>query len=313
MSSAIEGTRAQTPFPACETIGFSLQMSTVYLMHLKAVSQHCQRAHGISYDDFTILLALAEVDPAGAQTADLCDYLMLRERPVWSSLGKLESLGLVRRRASNHDARFSMAALSEQGQTFVGMCAASTQEQLRSLFWGALPATELHEAIHEATRESLDHLRGHPSSIRTSESVGRDVLLDSYVFWRVEVTLWRRLVRAEGGMSFGDYRVLRCVDEGGIMSPNAISQVLLMAKSHVSSHRGYLVERGYLQQVPNPLDARGVLVEVTPQGRRALEPLTAALDEQTRQAHFSTSPTAALVTEAWIFRMHANLKSHHAR
>ena len=292
-----------------ETVGFSLQMSTVYLTHLKKIAMFCSREHGISYDDFTILLALTEAPSGEASTDDLCDYLILQRRPVWASCIKLEDRGLIRRQASEYDARFSIASLTDAGKTLADTCATGAQELLRSLFWGTLPSEELHNAIHDATRESLDALRGHPASIRTHVAKGKDVLLDSYVFWRVEVTRWRELARAIGNMSFGGYRVLRCIDEGGIMTPNAVAQVLLMAKSHVSAHRAALVERGYVHQVPNPLDARSLLVETTPLGKRALAPLTSALDEQTRCAHFSTSPSAALVTEAWIFRMHANLKT----
>jgi DNA-binding MarR family transcriptional regulator len=93
---------------------------------------------------------------------------------------------------------------------------------------------------------------------------------------RVLVRLARVMERAETDLSLAHYRLLTLVEAEGSRS-SSLAAGLSLTKPTVSVAVDALRGRGLLRRVPDPSDRRAVRLELTDQGRRALEDAEAAL------------------------------------
>lgn len=74
--------------------------------------------------------------------------------------------------------------------------------------------------------------------------------------------------------------------EGKQSTPGALARDLELSSGAVTSRLDRLESHGFVRRVPDPSDRRGVLVELTPEGRRAWE---SAIEVQGRKEAFFAS------------------------
>lgn len=70
------------------------------------------------------------------------------------------------------------------------------------------------------------------------------------------------------GISFGDFAVLRVLDTDGPASPTRLADVVVRTTGGMTKTVDRLERGGLVRRTPDPADRRGVLVRLTPKGRR---------------------------------------------
>ncbi len=95
-------------------------------------------------------------------------------------------------------------------------------------------------------------------------------------FRRLLVALPARTARdltAESGLSSADYEVLSTLSEkdGHRWSLKDLAAKMEWTRSRLSHHTARMQERGLVGREPDPADARGCILHLTPDGLRALE------------------------------------------
>ncbi len=73
------------------------------------------------------------------------------------------------------------------------------------------------------------------------------------------------------GISFGDFAVLRVLDlagPSGSMSPSRLAETVVRTTGGMTKTIDRLERLGHVSRRPDPTDRRGVLVRLTPKGRR---------------------------------------------
>ena len=89
--------------------------------------------------------------------------------------------------------------------------------------------------------------------------------------------------------TLADWGVLTALSlrkEGKLSSPGALARDLELSSGAVTSRLDRLESEGFLRRLPDPGDRRGVLVELTPEGRAAWE---SAIEVQGRKESFFAS------------------------
>jgi DNA-binding MarR family transcriptional regulator len=95
-------------------------------------------------------------------------------------------------------------------------------------------------------------------------------------FRRMLVALPARTARdptADSGLSSADYEVLSTLSEkdGHRWSLKDLAAKMEWTRSRLSHHTARMQERGLVGREPDPADARGCILHLTPDGLRALE------------------------------------------
>jgi len=67
--------------------------------------------------------------------------------------------------------------------------------------------------------------------------------------------------------------VLSALADAGPLSPSELSDRLIVTRATMTGLLDSLERRGHLRRVPHPSDRRSILVEITPQGRKAADEL----------------------------------------
>jgi DNA-binding MarR family transcriptional regulator len=81
------------------------------------------------------------------------------------------------------------------------------------------------------------------------------------------------------GISFGDYAVLRLLEdppEGVPLSPTRLAEMVVRTTGGMTKSLDRLERQGLVRRRRDPADGRGVLVSLTPKGRRVAEEASAA-------------------------------------
>ncbi len=101
-----------------------------------------------------------------------------------------------------------------------------------------------------------------------------------------EQTSWRAYLRANReldvaldrdlqavGVSISEYELLSMLSEapGGRLRMSALAGLIVQSRSRVTHTAARLERRGWVRRTPAPDDGRGVLLELTDEGRRAVE------------------------------------------
>jgi DNA-binding MarR family transcriptional regulator len=75
----------------------------------------------------------------------------------------------------------------------------------------------------------------------------------------------------ELGLAMGELKVLLCVNRSGRRGPGEIAQHLLVSTGTMTNRLDKLEVAGLVKRLPDPEDRRGVLIELTPDGRATLD------------------------------------------
>lgn len=102
---------------------------------------------------------------------------------------------------------------------------------------------------------------------------------DEQQTWQAFIRLRQRLDAAlsaglaQDGLSTADYELLVPLSAapGGCLRAKELAAEVCWEKSRLSKHLARMAARGLVDRRPAEDDARGILVELTPQGRKVLE------------------------------------------
>lgn len=101
------------------------------------------------------------------------------------------------------------------------------------------------------------------------------------------------------GLNRGDVGVLSAIRVAGPpqrLSPTELFKGLMLSSAGMTGRIDRLEKRGLVKRIPDPTDRRGVLIELTRDGRKVLEEAVAANTKAERQLldHLSPKEMAAL-------------------
>lgn len=108
-------------------------------------------------------------------------------------------------------------------------------------------------------------------------------------------------VHHQGEMSGGRRAILRTLDETGAQTVPQISRARAVSRQHVQALINELVEEGYLEFAENPAHKRSPFVQLTNQGKRAVD----AMNRREQKLHLKMRnevPDAELLAAARILR-----------
>ncbi|WP_067479467.1 MarR family winged helix-turn-helix transcriptional regulator [Nocardia amamiensis] len=102
---------------------------------------------------------------------------------------------------------------------------------------------------------------------------------DEQATWQAYVRLRQRLDGAisaglaEDGLSLADYELMVALSAapGGCLRAKELATEVCWEKSRLSKHLARMDARGLVERRPAEQDARGIIVQLTPEGRAALE------------------------------------------
>lgn len=102
--------------------------------------------------------------------------------------------------------------------------------------------------------------------------------LASYLAGSVARVGHASLVAALGGhgLRLPQYAVLAALHDFGALAPHELATRLHTDRSHISTYLEALVDRGYVQRIPDPADRRRQTVTLTSHGATAFAELQAA-------------------------------------
>jgi DNA-binding MarR family transcriptional regulator len=98
-------------------------------------------------------------------------------------------------------------------------------------------------------------------------------------------------VRAHGFTVYGDYAVGAAIRRaGGQMSPSELARELLVTRAGITGRLDRLEHAGFVDRVPSERDARQLVVQLTPLGRRRVDAAFATLQTQRSEVFASLTP-----------------------
>lgn len=114
-----------------------------------------------------------------------------------------------------------------------------------------------------------------------------------------------RELSSSSDLSLQDYGVLVVLSEQaeGRMRAFELGRELGWEKSRVSHHIGRMEKRSLVSRQPCPSDKRGLIVAITPEGRRVLEAAAPAHVEQVRRAFINLLTPAQIASITDITRI----------
>lgn len=98
------------------------------------------------------------------------------------------------------------------------------------------------------------------------------------------------VLRAEHGITFGDYRYLATLAELDRPDITELARCLMLTRAAVSKHLPALEGRGWVERSADPAHARRVVVGLTPAGVRVVEEAGGRLDADFAAAFTSGHP-----------------------
>ncbi len=143
-------------------------------------------------------------------------------------------------------------------------------------------------------RDHIDHLLARLDAADARLDLEVEGIVDRIgsINKRVHTALKETLV--DYGITPEEWGVLTSLSlrrEGKLTSPGALARDLELSSTAITSRLDRLEARGFVRRLPDPDDRRGVLVELTPEGRAAWE---SAIEVQGRkEAFFASALTAA--------------------
>nr|WP_284289591.1 MarR family transcriptional regulator [Angustibacter aerolatus] len=127
--------------------------------------------HGLSHTEYEILVRLSESPGRTLRMSDLASSVVSSRSRLTHTAARLESEGLVRRRACAGDRRGVNCELTEKGFEVLDAAAHSHVEDVRSLLLDAMPRAEfLQPGRQPAPRGRRHRPRGHEAGLTTALS-----------------------------------------------------------------------------------------------------------------------------------------------
>jgi DNA-binding MarR family transcriptional regulator len=121
----------------------------------RRMDANLQSAHGLTINDYEVLLALARAPDRRMRRVDLAGHILLTQSGITRLLHGLERSGLVERAACDTDRRVVYAQLTEKGYERLRDAGRTHLDDIRSLFAARFSAEEL-EALDELLGRVLD-------------------------------------------------------------------------------------------------------------------------------------------------------------
>lgn len=117
------------------------------------------------------------------------------------------------------------------------------------------------------------------------------------------------------GISFGDYGVLRVLELEGprrALAPSRLAEVLVRTTGGMTKTVDRLERLGLVARRPDPTDRRGVLVRLTPKGRRLCERASEAYTGARRRVLSQLDPQEVAAIDGALRRLLDVFEADHA-
>lgn len=105
---------------------------------------HDLKAHGLTHDDYGVLVTLSEAADDRVRMAELADQSVQSRSRLSHHVGRLEARGLVRREACPNDRRGFFAVLTPKGRALLEATAPHHVTSVRTWFLDQVSTEELH-------------------------------------------------------------------------------------------------------------------------------------------------------------------------
>jgi DNA-binding MarR family transcriptional regulator len=136
-----------TPTAATTSLDGNLESWVSFLRSHAAItrelSAQLQREHGLTLNDYEVLLHLSHADGRMLRRVDLAERVLLTASGITRLLEGLERSGFVGKRTCDSDARVSYAALTEAGATKLRDASVTHLRGIDELFTGRYSGSEL--------------------------------------------------------------------------------------------------------------------------------------------------------------------------
>lgn len=109
----------------------------------RRMDANLQSAHGLTINDFEVLLALSRAEDHRMRRVDLAGHILLTQSGITRLLQGLERLGLVERADCPTDGRVVYAQLTEQGHQRMREASRTHVDDIRALFAAHFSQDEL--------------------------------------------------------------------------------------------------------------------------------------------------------------------------
>ncbi len=291
-----------------ESVVPSQQMITVLVEHGKVASRHLKATCGLTYGEFTLLLALCETNDAIPIEA-LSDFVMLRRRTVAGILLSLEDARLIEKAPCPADARIALCRLTAGGRAVASDARASLEDELAQAFTGSLPLDEL-DVFKRSIGASNNALRGHAvEAFHTADAEGA-YWADYLVAWRSLIDRLAEKVALSTQLTLNEYRILRLLKESGPMILGDIAETLCMQMSGLSVYAKKLEQCRLVERAQHPFDGRSAVLRGTREGEYLSQKATDSLNEISRIWHSCLDDEAVNALNACYMRMYSNLRKY---
>jgi DNA-binding MarR family transcriptional regulator len=109
----------------------------------RELSAQLQREHGLTLNDYEVLLHLSHSDGGMMRRVDLAQQIVLTASGITRLLEGLERAGFVRKESCSSDARVSYAALTDEGRNKLRSAAETHLRGIDELFVARYSGSEL--------------------------------------------------------------------------------------------------------------------------------------------------------------------------
>lgn len=109
----------------------------------RELSAQLQREHGLTLNDYEVLLVLSHAEGGKMRRVDLAETILLTASGITRLLEGLERAGYVRKETCASDARVSYAKLTDEGRQKLSEAAVTHLRGIDELFLGRYSGSEL--------------------------------------------------------------------------------------------------------------------------------------------------------------------------
>ncbi len=129
----------------------------------RELSAQLQREHGLTLNDYEVLLHLSHADGGMLRRVDLSERVLLTASGITRLLEGLEASGFVSKETCPSDARVSYAKLTDAGAAKLKQAAVTHLRGIDELFLGHYSGSELATLAELLARLPVSGLPGKPS------------------------------------------------------------------------------------------------------------------------------------------------------